>query len=433
MFTLQNFQISVSLWGSFFCLITIVSILIGKNFDKKGSHLLIILMICSMLLLVSNMLSWIFRGREGAAAFYIVRISTFSTFLFGFLTIPLMTSYLTHLIVLRSGIEGLMWKYVEWVIFGIGAAVLVLNLFKGFIYSFDESNDYYGQIYGFVPGIVGLFGLIISIGVVLQYLRYFNKFEKGAFITYLLLPLTGVLIDMFLNRLIFTVFALVISSLVLYFSYEFNSREYRSELEQSLADQQIRMFNQQIQPHFIFNSLAVIKYQSRKSPEEAVVTIDEFADYLRGCSDMMNSTECVPVKQELDLIGHYINLQKRRFGEQIDYRTSIEDTDFEIPPFTLQTCVENAFTHGLRGQAVENEYISVKTYQGRLSHVIEIEDNGAGFDTRELRDSAGSKHIGIKNTEERIKLMCGGSMHIESEPGKGTLVTITIPRSRKKS
>ena len=128
----------------------------------------------------------------------------------------------------------------------------------------------------------------------------------------------------------------------------------------------------------------MIKYQSRKSPDEAIATIDEFADYLRACSDMMASVDCVPVERELDLVNHYIYLQKKRFGEHIDYQSSYEDTDFEIPPFTLQTLVENAFTHGLRGRVSGNEYISVKTFKSQSLHVIEIEDNGAGFDTRIL-------------------------------------------------
>ena len=430
MITMQNLHISIDLWGAFFGLIAIVSILIGKSFDKKGSRLLISLMVCSMLLMLSDMLSWVFMGQEGAAAAVLVRVSVYCTFFFGILTVPLVTGYLTHLIVSRSRIEGLMWEYVEWAVFALGAVLLTVNLFTGFIYTIDEANNYHPEAFSILPGVIGIFGLVISIGVVLQYLKYFNKFEKGAFITYLLLPMAAIGVDMVLNRLTYTVFSLIISSLLLFFSYVFSTREHQTELEKSLADQQIRMFHQQIQPHFIFNSLAVIKYQSRKSPEEAVVTIDEFSDYLRSCSDMMNSVDCVPVRQELDLVGHYINLQKRRFGEELDYRTDVQDTDFEIPPFTIQTLVENAFTHGLRGQVIENEYISVRTYEGRRSHVVKIEDNGAGFDVKELADNSGRKHIGIKNTEERIKLMCDGSMHIESEPGKGTKVTITIPRRK---
>ena len=432
MITLQYLHISIDLWGAFFCLIAVISILIGKYYDRKGSRLLIALMLCSMLLMVSDVFVWIFSGREGETAHQIVRFSTLAVFFFGFLTVPLVAGYLTHLIVGRSGIGGLLWTYVEWTIFLIGAVLLAVNFFTGFIYSISETNTYLARpAAGMLPGIIGIFGLVISIGVVLEYLKYFNKFEKAAFITYLLLPLAAIIADLVFYRVVFTVLALVISSLLLYFSYEFNAREYRTELEKSLAEQQIRMFHNQVQPHFIFNSLSVIKYQSRKSPEEAIETIDEFADYLRSCSDMMGSVDCVPVERELELVRHYINLQKKRFGDSIRSLSDIRDTDFEIPPFTIQTCVENAFTHGLRSRVSEDAFISVKTYRASSSHVIEIEDNGAGFDVKELSDDRNDRHTGIRNSRDRVRLMCGGSFNIESTPGKGTRVTITIPGSRK--
>ena len=420
MITLQYLHVSIDLWGAFFCLVAIISILIGQSYDKKGARLLIYVLICSMLLMVSDVFVWIFSGREGELAFKIVRISTYSTYFFGFLNMPLVTGYLTYLIVIRSDIGGLMWKYVEWVISIIGIILITINYINGFMYIFDPTNTYLAKpIFGTLPGIIGIFGLLISIGVVLQYYTFFNRFEQVAFISYLLLPLAAISLDLYKYRLIFTVFAIVISSLLLYFSYEFNSREYRSEMEKSLAD------------HFVFNSLSVIKYQSRKSPDEAIATIDEFADYLRACSDMMASVDCVPVERELDLVDHYIFLQKKRFGEHIEYRNSYEDTDFDIPPFTLQTLVENAFTHGLRGRVSGDEYISLKTYKNQSLHVIEIEDNGAGFDTRVLENNTPGQNIGIRNTQDRIQLMCNGSLRIESTPGKGTKVTITIPESRK--
>ena len=70
-------------------------------------------MICSMLLMVSDALVWIFSGREGIIIGCIVRVSTYTTFFFGYLTMPLVVGYLVHLIVSRSGIGGLFWKYVE--------------------------------------------------------------------------------------------------------------------------------------------------------------------------------------------------------------------------------------------------------------------------------------------------------------------------------
>ena len=427
---LQYLHTASDAWGAFFCLITIASILIGKSFDKKGSRWLIALMVCTILLMVSDIFMWVYIGREGETVHKLVQTSTYCTFFFGFLMMPLVTEYLTHLIVSRSGIGGLLWKYVEWSIFVLGVAVITANLFRGFIYTIDEANTYQTHLFSRLPGVVGMFGLIVSVGVLLEYLEFFNAFEKAAFFTYLLLPLITIGTDMYLNRLAYTVPSFVITSLTLFFSYEFNNREYRVELEKTVAERQIRMFYHQIRPHFIFNSLAVIKYQSRNAPEKAAETIDEFADYLRSSSDMMSSTDCVRVERELELVRHYINLQQSRFSQHIDYRTDIQDTDFVLPPFTVQTCVENALTHGLRARDTRDEYISVRTYRSRSSHVVEIEDNGAGFNTKLLETNDGSRHIGIKNTEDRIKLMCGGSFHIASAPGKGTKVTITIPGRR---
>ena len=92
--------------------------------------------------------------------------------------------------------------------------------------------------------------------------------------------------------------------------------------------------------------------------------------------------------------------------------------------------MENAITHGLRGQTGNDPYIRVKTYKKRAQHIIEVEDNGAGFDVHTLEDKENAEHVGLLNTEERIRLMCGGSVKIASEIGKGTKVTVTIPERR---
>ena len=74
-------------------------------------------------------------------------------------------------------------------------------------------------------------------------------------------------------------------------------------------------------------------------------------------------------------------------------------------------------------------YTQAKVHEfEKKEHIIEIEDNGVGFDTAILDDVNFKNHVGIKNTDERLRLMCKGSMLVESEPGKGTRVTIIIPK-----
>ena len=429
MFTLSFFLISIDLFGAFFSLIAILGILIGKPVDKKGARLQIALIVCLMLLLTSDAITRMSAGDGPVQNVLLIRIATYFKYVLGFLSMPLAAEFVTYLIESRSGIKGLLWRYVEWTFFGIGVVMMTVNLFNGFLYSIDGEGNFHLHPWGVLPGAVSMIGLVITVGVVVRFIQYLVKFEKVAFITYLLLPFLALGYNLVQTKVSLVMPAITLSVLVLYLSYEFNTREYRIELERNLADRQITMFCHQIQPHFIFNSLALIKYQCRTAPEKAIETIDEFSDYLRDSTDLMSTTACVSADRELDLVRHYIGLQKKRF-EEIDYRVQIEDTDFLIPPFAIQTCVENSITHGLRAQNGPNPYVCVKTYKKRAQHVIEIEDNGTGFDVRELKNKADSGHVGLLNTEERIRLMCGGSMKIESEIGKGTRITIVIPEQR---
>ena len=241
-----------------------------------------------------------------------------------------------------------------------------------------------------------------------------------------MLPIIAVVLQSLHYGISFIYLSLVLSSLMLFISFEIEYVQEHTRKERELAEERIRLFNRQIQPHFIFNSLSVIKHLIRKAPEEAVDTVDEFAGYLRSSTDLMNESDCVPVKGELDLVKHYTYMQSKRFGDSIRYEYDIQDEDFRVPPFAIQTIVENAVEHGLRAGGTEKGVVSVRTYREGKEHVVEVSDNGAGFDTRILGDEDGTNHVGIKNVKERLSLMCGGTIDIKSEINKGTVVTIRV-------
>ena len=432
MSTLQYVHFSSEIWGAFFCIIAMVIVLINRDFDRKGSSKLAALLMCSALLMTSDALAWMFRGVQTDAGYYIVRVSNFTAFLFGFLTMPLVAEYITHIIQLRSHIEGLYWKYIEWLLFLLGTTLLIVNSFNNFIYAFNENNVYYRMQFGSLPGVVAFAGIVLTLGVVFQYIGYLHTFEKVATIIYLILPVVAVVVQMLVYGFSFTYISLIISSLVLFISYEVNHVNYNIEKERKLTEERIRLFNQQIQPHFIFNSLSVIKYLCLKSPEEARQAIDEFSGYMRSSTDLMNATDCVPVERELDLVKHYVYMQKKHYGDSINFEFDIRDTDFCVPPFSIQTEVENALRHGLRSKVIENGTMAVRTRNENGTHIVEVEDNGAGFDTSIL-DNTGEGHVGIRNTRQRLRLMCGGTLDIQSEIGKGTKATISIREDGKKN
>jgi len=107
---------------------------------------------------------------------------------------------------------------------------------------------------------------------------------------------------------------------------------------------------------------------------------------------------------------------------RVEYQ--IEDDQFEIPALTIQPLVENAIRHGVRNR--KDGLVTISTKRESGWHQITIQDNGAGFDTKE-QVPAGGTHVGLRNVKDRIEQMCGGTMALRSEIGKGTSITLRIP------
>lgn len=429
MTSLQYFHFSIEIWSAFFSGVAFIFILMTRYFDKKGARKLNRLMICSILLMLSDALAWWFRGNTTEAGYYIVRITNFCAFFFGFLMMPLIADYISHIISKRAGIEGLYWKYIEWAFFSVGTILLVINLFHEFMYTFDEHNTYHRLTLGVLPGFLAFVGIAVTIGAAFGYIRYMNNFERVAVILFLLLPLIGTIIQTFHYGLSLTYISLVISILILFFSYVYDYMQFNIEKERILTEERMRLVNQQIQPHFIFNSLSLIRHLCKRSSDEAVEAINEFSGYLRNCTDFLNEVSCIPATREFDLIKHYVYMEQKRFGKSISVEYEIEDTDFEIPPFAIQTSVENAIKHGLRAAKIDNGKIKITSRKEGTDHIVEVEDNGVGFDVN-LTENASGTHVGIKNTQERLELMCNGNITIQSKPNEGTKVTITVPEKK---
>ena len=130
--------------------------------------------------------------------------------------------------------------------------------------------------------------------------------------------------------------------------------------------------------------------------------------------------------EELDIVKNYLRIQSKRFGDRIKIKYDIEETDFDIPPFSIQTLVENAVHHGFKSGQIDQGLIRVSTKKSGDQRVVIVEDNGVGFDIGKL-DNKNKSSVGIVNTKNRVEIMCKGELIIESEPGKGTRAIITIP------
>ena len=425
--TVQYIHFSVEMWGALFSFVGLLIVFLTRFFDKAGSRKLMLVLLCSALLMISDGLAWLFRGDPTEAGYYVVRIANFASFFFGFLIMPLVTQYISHLIYIRSNGVRLYWEIFEWGIFIFGAALLVLNEFVPYIYIIDETNTYQRMPYFFwVPGFVAFVGAVITLSVAIAYHKYMMALENAAIISFLSLPIIAIILQIVFYGISFTNIAVVISTVILFVSYESYFAQYLVDKEKQVNEDRLRMINRQMHPHFVFNSLALIRHQCLTDPEEAAEMINEFSAYLRSTTDLLTESECISFERELDIVRHYINIHQKRFDKTLDVQYDVRDTGFDVPPFSVQTLVENALHHGINDGQLENGRVIVSTTKVKNKHIVTVEDNGNGFDTAIL-DKDNGHNVGIKNTRERIAAMCKGTLSIESAPGKGTKVTMVIP------
>ena len=198
-------------------------------------------------------------------------------------------------------------------------------------------------------------------------------------------------------------------------------------LEHDLEHSRIVLSLGQIKNHFIFNVLNAISGMCKTEPEKADKTIVLFSRYLRNNMAVLEDGDMVSFNVVMDNLRDYINLEKIRFEEKITYKEEIEFTNFVMPQMLLQPLVENSLKHGILPKA-EGGMICVKSYKDKGNVIIKVIDDGVGFDdSKEYQEES----LGIRNVQFRLKHMVKGKMDINSEVGKGTVVTIIIPFKEK--
>ena len=195
-------------------------------------------------------------------------------------------------------------------------------------------------------------------------------------------------------------------------------------LNAQLAQSRISTMMSQIRPHFIYNTLGSIEQLCELNPPKAGELVHNFAKYLRGNFGELDNPKPILMSQEMEHVHHYISIENVRFPD-MTFSFEMNSEDFHIPALTVQPLVENAIKHGLM-KLEKGGSIRVTTYETQKDYCICVEDDGVGFDPSGLLDD--KKHIGIRNIRDRLKVMVGGVLEIESTPGMGTKVFITIPK-----
>ena len=198
------------------------------------------------------------------------------------------------------------------------------------------------------------------------------------------------------------------------------------EKEKTLQRAEMRVLQEQIKPHFLYNSLSSIAMLCKVDPDTAYDATITFTQYLRSNMDSLKQTAPIPFTQELEHLKKYLYIEKLRFGKKLNIEYDIQATDFEIPQLSIQPLAENAVKHGIskkRGGGT----LKIATKETEDSFEVIVSDDGTGFDVNEVKND-GRSHIGMENIKTRLKEMCNAEVVITSTIGEGTTAKIIIPK-----
>ncbi len=192
----------------------------------------------------------------------------------------------------------------------------------------------------------------------------------------------------------------------------------KKELE--LSRTKIRLMQDQISPHFIFNALGIIKSLIWEDPRRAADSVNDFSVYLRRNIEALKSGDMILFHKELEHIEAFLAIEKADETVDLTVEYDIREADFPIPPLTVEPLVENAVIHGVSGYE-HGARLSVSSRREDDCYIIEVRDNGRGFDAVKV-----TKGVGIDNVRTRLEVQCGGRLEIESS-ARGTTAVIYIP------
>jgi LytS/YehU family sensor histidine kinase len=199
------------------------------------------------------------------------------------------------------------------------------------------------------------------------------------------------------------------------------------ERDEQLARAELHALKLQLQPHFLFNTLNTISTYVRADPNIAQRMITRLSDLLRRVLDS-EGVEEVTLREELELVGAYLDIEQVRFEDRlrVEWRIDPEALCACVPHLVLQPIVENAIRHGIAPQSREGR-LQIDARRRDSSLELAVRDNGAGMCT-----SNGSGGRGLANTRDRLRQLYGDrqSVRVVTPPDGGCTVELTVPFRR---
>ena len=428
--TMRMVLLGMELWGIILCSIAAICVHVARSFDPKGANRMIGLLVTEIIQNLFETVILALDGNTSVWGMHLNRIATLMAYMFGVAQIIESAAFIRHVITVFGGKRPKISYILVSIVCGVDIVLIVYSMFRDFYFVIDETNTFGRGPYAYVYYALFLVCMLLMLADVIIARRHLKGHPLIGLLAIIIVPSVGATLEVLGKGYFYVDISTMISYILVVALFESDYAHLLVEKEKMIQNEQIRLFNHQIQPHFIFNTLTAIRSLCEED-SKAMHGIDSLSAYLRGCVDMLTKTECVSVKKEMTVVDSFLMIIEMRFRDKIKTIRNIEDIDFTVPPFSIQSLVENSFYHGIRNREDHFGTLWISIYSENENNIVEIKDDGTGFDVDSvLNASEQDSHIGLVNIIRRVEAMSGGKVEISSVINEGTIVRMIFPMKR---
>ena len=306
--------------------------------------------------------------------------------------------------------------------------LLVLPQISSFrLFWYNEENVFCATEWTALPFVVDVVYLLLMVLTIT--LRFKQHMGIHIIIVYGAVTLTFVAMILdFCNIISGQILNIMLIDIYLYYFFLMKVFQRRAvdemaQKEYELTQIRLKLLQEQISPHFIFNALAIMKSMVWEDSQKASDVIDDFSTCLKeNVSALKFTNNLIPFSNELEHIKALQRIDEAGKGRATNVIYEIEESNFRLPPLTIEPLFENALLHGISRRKADG-MIRIISSKDSENYIVRVIDNGSGFDV-----NAETEGVGINNVRIRLKYICGGRLNIESSEN-GTIASVYIPKN----
>ncbi|MCQ2084820.1 MAG: histidine kinase [archaeon] len=410
--------------GMGMCIMLYLALYADRHNDL-GSHHFILMTVEMFMIFFASIISWASEGDPSKNLFN--EVGMFVAYEILLLTMLTFWLYIAYVIDAHDKRMKIL-HYLILAVFIIGVVATALNFRYHQFYTIDAGGFYTLASSVDLSLLAPILIIIFSNIAVTIYIKGLRK--KMALFTIVLLPLTAAVVEMYFDTVELLYIVSFYSLLIIYGNFYVGRSEDLARKESELVKQRADILVSQIQPHFLYNALTSIM-NIKGNPPDTMFAIADFGKYLRGNLDSLKQRAPIPITKEVDHVETFMLLEQLSIGKGLELELNINDRNFLIPALTLQKLVEKCVENGYSPSHPRGKIV-ITTEETESSHFITVEDDGTGFELSAIYDKDRAEIFGITTIEHRLKEQVDGSLDIESQIGVGTIITITIPKTKPK-